>query len=753
MQDDLQSVPRFPWGDFPDVLRNGNLGELKQQPEYAVAKSGDAKAALSLADRIIRPEFVEAVSRMGAGHPRPVLLPVLAEESVGDNRIPLAFAEVLSERLGWQVERDILQINRAWHTDAGADHRLIARCLFDGTVEPDAGYILIDDTLTMGGTLADLRGFIMSKGAVPLGATAAVAHEGALRLPIRDKMREDIFARHGKDAVQEFVNEEFGYGIECLTQGEAGHIRKALSLDALRDRFTQARDALGQRVDAPGTTPPSHRQRADKREEPLTHRNFHPPPEALNQYDSLVEAISRGGHMAAQLDHLLSYGPLDVVGSNDAQNPGLHIVHMDAENRAFIPQDDPLHREIRRIIEKNPHSMGFAANQIHARLEQEGRWDGPERDAEGLSFSPSINPEPEKSVETEKKLERAPEKAQEPTKKPDLAAQDVDERKTRTVSLKMADGQDLPEHYAAEVKMIPLVLDDGTMYPAHTRPDLPIAEYAVERTLRDTRFDEFGKMLGNRDYREVTQTRAKTLEEAQKQMAEYAQQPVQPQELNALKQQNARNVKLYESRLAEQREVPEQAPQEPVKAPEPEQAKDPAKTPEKAPEKDPLGLGDVKKPTEPLFPEQQAEKGPEKEREKPKFERKNPPEVLFANPKGKPYVLDHGDKVSVTNRAMLGLGHEAAEKRRKAVEIGLKAAVDRFGEPVRFQGNRAFLEETVKVAMERGIALEPGSPMARDIYERAIQERGNQLGPSKDAAPYRAPEKKREVDKSKGIGL
>ena len=55
--------------------------------------------------------------------------------------------------------------------------------------------------------------------------------------------------------------------------------------------------------------------------------------------------------------------------------------------------------------------------------------------------------------------------------------------------------------------------------------------------------------------------------------------------------------------------------------------------------------------------------------------------------------------------------------------------------------------------MERGIALEPGSPMAWDIYERAIRERGNQLGPSKDAAPYRAPEKKREMDKGKGIGL
>ncbi|ACH82498.1 hypothetical protein Lferr_0240 [Acidithiobacillus ferrooxidans ATCC 53993] len=617
MQDDLQRVPRFPWGDFPDVLRNGNLGELKQQPEYAAAKSGDAKAALSLADRVIRPEFVKAVVNLGASHPRPVLLPMLAEESVGDNRIPLAFAEVLSERLGWQVERDILQINRTWHTNAGADHRLIARCLFDGTVEHDAGYILIDDTLTMGGTLADLRGFIMNKGATLLGATVAVAHEGALHLPIRDKMQEDIYARHGKDAVREFAHEEFGYGIECLTQGEAGHIRKALSLDALRDRFTQARDALGQRVDAPGTTRPPHRRRADKREEPLTHRNLHPPPQALNRNDSfVVEAIPRGGHMAAQLDHLLSYGPMDVVASNDEKNPGLHIVHMDAENRAFIPQDDPLHREIRNLIDKNPHSKGFVANQIHARLEHEGRWDGPGlhpakgHDAEGLSFSPSMNLVQEKG----------------------------------------------------EALNVGETLAQGTAGPEIAEPAQPAPEKSVEAEIADAT----GKK-------------------------------------------------------------PDQEPQQKTIT-----------------EPDPLAdwPGTSQKSPEPLMPP-----------EKPRFERKNPPEVLFANPKGKPYVLDHGDKVTVTNRAMLGLGHEAAEKRRKAVEVGLKAAVDRFGEPVRFQGNRAFLEETVKVAMERGIALEPGSPMARDIYERAIKERGNQLGPSKDAAPYRAPEKKREVDKGKGIGL
>jgi len=99
MADEWTSAPRFPWGDFPDVVRNGNLGELKKQPEYAAAKSGDSEAALNLASRIIRPEFEVALAGLGSRHPRPVLLPVLAEEFAGNNRIPLAFAEVLSERL------------------------------------------------------------------------------------------------------------------------------------------------------------------------------------------------------------------------------------------------------------------------------------------------------------------------------------------------------------------------------------------------------------------------------------------------------------------------------------------------------------------------------------------------------------------------------------------------------------------------------------------------------------------------------
>jgi len=184
----FRAQARFPWGDFPDVLRNGNLGELREQPEYVAAKAGDSAAALDLADRLVRPTFVEDLRRFEAMHERLVLLPVLAEERSGSNKIPLMFADVLANKLGWGVETDIAQVVRAWHTDAGSDHRLVVHSQFDGNIDRSVGYVLIDDTLTMGGTIADLRGYIMSRGGTVVGAAVAVAHEGAVHLPIRKRM-------------------------------------------------------------------------------------------------------------------------------------------------------------------------------------------------------------------------------------------------------------------------------------------------------------------------------------------------------------------------------------------------------------------------------------------------------------------------------------------------------------------------------------------------------------------------------------
>lgn len=320
--------------------------------------------------------------------------------------------------------------------------------------------------------------------------------------------------------------------------------------------------------------------------------------------------------MAAELDHLFSYGPLDVVATNDDKARGLHVIHEDAQMRAFIPSDDPLHREVMTLVEKNSHSRGFVANQIQARLEQEGRWAGPALDDEGISFGPSQDVAQELG-------------ADEPEKDRERLGNAVERGKSQEQT-PLAVGPVMPMKAGASVVKDP--------EQPETSPK-GVAEPSTEEDL----------------------------------------------------------TKDWPGNPVKEAQAPEQ----------------------KAPESEPVRT----------------------------FPKKSPPEVLLADAKrGKALVLDHGDKVSVTNRAMLGIGREAEDRRNKSVEVALKAARERFGEPVRFSGSRAFEEKTIEMAVRLGIELEPATEHGKRAYEKALEAK-NALGPSQN----RAPSKQKVVEK--GIGL
>ncbi|OKP41355.1 hypothetical protein BJP24_20845 [Aeromonas allosaccharophila] len=144
---------RAPWGKFPKIVRNGNLGELAKEPEYKAAKSGDWTAALDLVDRLLTDDTISQIKTL-IGEDKPRLLPILAVEDAGNNKIPLAMAEVLAERLGLEVELGIVQREKVGRTGAGSDHRLAFNPTFEGDVYPSQKYLILDDTLTMGGTVA-----------------------------------------------------------------------------------------------------------------------------------------------------------------------------------------------------------------------------------------------------------------------------------------------------------------------------------------------------------------------------------------------------------------------------------------------------------------------------------------------------------------------------------------------------------------------------------------------------------------------
>lgn len=242
---------RAPWNDFPKVIRNSGLGVLKNEPNYLAAKAGDMKAALNLAGRLITDDTVKQIKEL-IGNEKPRLAPILGVEAAGNNKIPLAMAEVLADRLGLDVELGIIQREKVNRTGAGADHRLAFNPTFEGTVSPGQKYLIVDDTLTMGGTIASLRGYIENRGGKVVGASVMTAHEGALDLAVKPSMLAGIEQKHGVE-MNTFWKENFGYGIEKLTQGEAGHLRSAASVDAIRTRISAARHAGLKRMDASRT--------------------------------------------------------------------------------------------------------------------------------------------------------------------------------------------------------------------------------------------------------------------------------------------------------------------------------------------------------------------------------------------------------------------------------------------------------------------------------------------------------------------
>lgn len=216
-------------------------------------------AAIDMVDRFLTDETVQAVKeRIGVLRPR--ILPVLAVESVGHNKIPLAMAEVLARRLGLEVELGILQCDKVARTGTGADHRLAFNPMFSGDVQVGQNYLIVDDTLTMGGTVASLRGYIENRGGTVVAAAVMTAREGALNLPVKGKMLATIEAKHGA-AMNQFWQETFGYGLDKLTQGEAGHLRAAATVDAIRTRITAARHAGIERLGKRGTEAPGRAAR------------------------------------------------------------------------------------------------------------------------------------------------------------------------------------------------------------------------------------------------------------------------------------------------------------------------------------------------------------------------------------------------------------------------------------------------------------------------------------------------------------
>jgi hypothetical protein len=274
--------PRVPWGPWGDEWTlvhcrldqlNGNFkdyGELRQEyyKTYINAKHGfDMKCAYEIIDRCINEEVISIMARFISTKvdSQPILVfphPSFDDEdgidgqkpigALPNNALPFAFAEFLAIKLGCQVNETIIESARPGRSKLTMWMRFLCQPSFEGAVEPNRPYILLDDVITTGGTFAALRNYIVRSGGTVAGTTA-LAHKNGVhqKFAIADQTL-DVLRSHYGDGLEPYWTGTFGHGASLLTEAEADflafHARTEWSsspggprvLQDLRERINRA---------------------------------------------------------------------------------------------------------------------------------------------------------------------------------------------------------------------------------------------------------------------------------------------------------------------------------------------------------------------------------------------------------------------------------------------------------------------------------------------------------------------------------
>jgi len=235
---------RTPWPEnYPNAVILKTAKEAQGHPDYRAAKDGDIEAAYRLARDLIEDEDINKLS--GAiGDNYPIVVAIHAEERVSVNQIPLAYAEVIGNELGLEVDESIVQTEKIGRGGSDGFYRLANQPTFTGEVEKGRKYLIVDDTLTQGGTLASLRGYIESQGGEVILTSALMGKQYSSKLAPSQEILQKLRERYGNEFEQWFVS-EFGYGFDSLTESEARYLDrvKVPETESVRDRLLAAKQA------------------------------------------------------------------------------------------------------------------------------------------------------------------------------------------------------------------------------------------------------------------------------------------------------------------------------------------------------------------------------------------------------------------------------------------------------------------------------------------------------------------------------
>ena len=243
---EMKQPPRVAWRTFPDVVLLASESEVKQHPDYPDAKSShDVVAAANLVNSLVDESGIAGVQSLIAEvseSGEPMLVSAHAWESQGLNAIPAALTRLLSERLRISREITVVQTNVVSHTGADGYGRLARQACFDGPIEAGREYVMVDDFIGQGGTLANLRGWIEKQGGKVVGAVALTGKPYSAKLNPSKEQLHELRKKHGPN-FEKWWKAHFGHTFNCLTHSEARYLARSPDVDTIRNRLAAAKQS------------------------------------------------------------------------------------------------------------------------------------------------------------------------------------------------------------------------------------------------------------------------------------------------------------------------------------------------------------------------------------------------------------------------------------------------------------------------------------------------------------------------------
>ena len=172
-----------------------------------------------------------------------------AKEATGDNAIPQILADACAMVSGGQVDTNIVQVTRVFHTGADPMERLLTSPTFEGEVVKNQPYVLVDDVTTMGGTLAELANYILQKGGIISGILVIVNTGRDKRFVPNKRISNLLMERFGDE-----IKEIFGIAPHALTANETNYLIGFRTVDEIRSRCLKAKKEIDLRLRTKGIT-------------------------------------------------------------------------------------------------------------------------------------------------------------------------------------------------------------------------------------------------------------------------------------------------------------------------------------------------------------------------------------------------------------------------------------------------------------------------------------------------------------------